>query len=301
MDIVKFGINTLTDVVRGGQGNTPFSSNDVLKLRSSELLFKTVNNKRFAGYNINYHHESDVVGLYNEIFCYKIYDFKSYDPLPYIIDGGANIGMATLRFKQLYPYARVVSFEPQHRVFQVLQKNMLNNNIKNVELVNKALSDTDENIDFFISRDNLTDCGASVDSMSHDDKISVPCTKLSHYFDQLVDLLKLDIGGSEYPVLKELEESGKLKLARNIILEYHPVKDKFGQPNGYLIPILELLRRNGYVADIRIPYDLGGEMNRYIYKKQDGLYFFMIYAVPIERATEITSLGSYACTKGAGQ
>ncbi len=62
--------------------------------------------------------------MYGEIFGQRIYQFASPNPVPYIIDGGANIGLSALYFKRLFPQSRVVAFEPDPAIYQLLQCNM---------------------------------------------------------------------------------------------------------------------------------------------------------------------------------
>lgn len=288
MDLLGYGLYSLSDLYRSRTKNTVYSSEDVLKFRAAEMRFKLLNDNILDGFKINYDKQSDALGLYNEIFCNKIYDFKYEGLSPIIIDGGANIGMATLRFKQLYPLARITAFEPQPSVYKLLCKNIEDNNLSHVSPVNKALGDEDESIDFYVSTDGITDCCASIDPVpGGNKKITVDCCKLSAFINGPVDLVKLDIEGSELDVLLDLEETGKFGYVKNLIIEYHPIR--LNQP---LIPLLQVLERNGFSYDVRIPYDISGEMSRYIYK--DGLSFFMLYAVPKAKRDRIIDVGSYA-------
>src|SRR5690606_23212402 len=49
---------------------------------------------------------------YAEIYERRLYEFRSTNPAPRIIDGGANIGLSVLFFKSLFPMARITCFEP---------------------------------------------------------------------------------------------------------------------------------------------------------------------------------------------
>ena len=46
--------------------------------------------------------------LHDEIIEKEIYKFSTDDSAPYIIDGGANIGLSVLYFKQSYPNAKIL-------------------------------------------------------------------------------------------------------------------------------------------------------------------------------------------------
>ena len=79
--------------------------------------------------------------MFVDIFIRNAYFFEAKRSDPLIIDAGANIGMATLYFKFLYPKAKIIAFEPFGATFAVLMDNIELNNLKDVRLVNSALSD----------------------------------------------------------------------------------------------------------------------------------------------------------------
>src|SRR5687767_13587638 len=74
-----------------------------------------------------------------EIFGNEIYRFKSTSDAPYILDCGANIGLSIIYFKRLFPLAEIVAFEPDPRIFQFLQENVLSFDLTKVTLINKAI------------------------------------------------------------------------------------------------------------------------------------------------------------------
>src|SRR5690242_16797657 len=45
------------------------------------------------------------VATYKQLFVDEIYRFETKEPRPYIIDGGANVGLSVLYFKTLFPDA----------------------------------------------------------------------------------------------------------------------------------------------------------------------------------------------------
>ena len=71
---------------------------------------------------------------------------------------------------------------------------------------------------------------------------SIRTIRLSSLLTEPVEMLKLNIEGEEWPVLRDLEQSGKLALVRRLILEYH------GWPGGRqcLGDILNLLDRASF-------------------------------------------------------
>jgi FkbM family methyltransferase len=57
------------------------------------------------------------------------------------LDCGANIGLATLFFKRLYPESEIHAFEPDPETFKMLRRNVEQNSLSYVYLYNVALSD----------------------------------------------------------------------------------------------------------------------------------------------------------------
>ncbi len=180
------------------------------------------------------------------IFESRIYDFATDVARPLLIDGGAHIGMAALRWKRLYPTARVMCYEPDETAFAFLSKNIHANQLADVELIKAGLSDRDGVVRF---EPDGSDGGrvmgydARDHSIAHSESAcSIRTVRLSSLLTEPVDMLKLNIEGEEWRVLRDLEQSGKLGLVRRLVLEYH------GWPGGrqYLGDILNLLDRAGF-------------------------------------------------------
>lgn len=112
-------------------------------------LARNGNHTRIAGFNISYFDRPTVAYLYREIFVRQVYRLETTNPEPFILDCGANLGMASLYFKFLYPKCRVRCFEPDPSTFQLLQTNVDHNRLHDIELFNVALWDRDGTIDFF--------------------------------------------------------------------------------------------------------------------------------------------------------
>ena len=169
------------------------------------------------------------------IFEQRIYDFEAIKPNPVIIDAGAHIGIATLRFKQLYPDAQITCFEPDSASLTMLHRNIDINSLENVEVIQAALSDKDGEAGFH------TD---GADGSRVDPGASGKCrtVRLSRFLNSPVDMLKLNVEGAEFDVLNELDVAGKLGLVERIVIEYH------GWPDGQqsLGEILSILAKNSF-------------------------------------------------------
>ncbi len=198
-----------------------------LKLTMNALFARPdeLYHEHILDYNVYFYDYANLKLLFLEIFGNEEYYFKTTTDRPFIIDCGANIGMATLYFKKLYPHAEILAFEPAQLCFEVLQKNIASNDLDGVTAVNKALANyegTAELFDASCGRGNL--CATMLFNKKEQKRAhcaSVECTKLSSYITKPVDLLKIDIEGGERAVLDDLKMSQKLQLIREIVLEYH--------------------------------------------------------------------------------
>jgi FkbM family methyltransferase len=160
--------------------------------------------------------------LFQEIFVAHGYYFESTNPAPVILDAGANIGVATLFFKTLYPEARIVCFEPDPDNFVLLTRNVERNRLTGVELHQAAVSDTAEPVVFYTSPGDSPLRHSTVEArVASPQQIVVPAVRLSTFVREDVDLLKLDVEGSERQVLPELIASGAIARFARLHLEYH--------------------------------------------------------------------------------
>jgi FkbM family methyltransferase len=201
------------------------------------------------GFKIGYPVEWQFRNLLREIFVEGCYFFQAERPDPVIVDCGSNIGISIIFFKALYPEARVIGFEPDPSTFTQLTENVRLNGLASVELHNIALAEMEGNTDFFISAKEQSSLWMSV----HQERlpgipITVPTKRLSTFIPDRVDLMKMDIEGSETGVLGELEASGALVRIEQIHLEYHhhitPTRDSMSE-------ILAILERNGFGYQIQ--------------------------------------------------
>mgnify|MGYP006308535241 CR=1 FL=1 len=179
--------------------------------------------------------------MYNEIFQKQIFNCKSRKQKPYIIDAGANIGLSVIFFKQSFPDAKIVAFEPDKSVFKILKNNIDQFNYNDIEIINKALWDNNNPIEFMPEG---ADAGRIAFNGEITNTIRVETTKLSKYLNNKVDFLKIDIEGAELRVLKEARN--KLKMVERIFIEYHSFTDSPQQ----IDEILSILKNVGFRLQI---------------------------------------------------
>lgn len=183
--------------------------------------------------------------MHKEIFEEEIYKFITQNPEPYIIDGGANIGLASIYFKKLYPTAKIVAFEPDPNIYKILVNNIKEFNFNNVELVKKGLWNCETKLKFFSEG---ADAGLITNlDMSRSSSLDIETISLKAYLNQPVDFLKLDIEGAETIVLSDIEDD--LDKVDRIFVEYHSFVN---QPQT-LNEIIEILRRANFRVYMSVP------------------------------------------------
>ncbi len=160
------------------------------------------------------------VHMYQEIIDQEIYRFRARTDAPLIIDGGANIGLSVLYFKRIYPLSRILAFEPDDRIFRVLQGNIARSGLAGVELVHRALWRAETTLPF---ASDGADAGRIVqagDQATQD----VQTARLRGYLGGQVDLLKLDVEGAETEVLEDCADL--LGNVENLFVEYHSLAER---------------------------------------------------------------------------
>jgi len=189
--------------------------------------------------------------LFHEIFDKETYRFSCVHDKPFIIDCGSNIGLSILYFKMRYPQANVIGFEPDDITFGLLAENIKNNNLHDVQLVKKALSDHEGTITFYTNNTG-GDPGMNMFAPhgSCHTKKTVPVTQLSAYIDRPVDFLKIDIEGAETTVLVELAQTGKIKFIKEMVIEYH--HHMHDTDNDSMSKILKTLEDNGFGYQLKL-------------------------------------------------
>jgi FkbM family methyltransferase len=215
---------------------------------------------KIGQFSLSYNNEQMTKEIIHEIFHEKIYDFKTDKKAPLIIDAGSNIGVATIFFKYLYPQAQILCFEPDPNSFALLKKNVTNNCLRDVTLVNAALAAQTGTVEFYgqINADTPYSCGNSIIKSWGEQRsicdidylrkntIQVPTVQLSTYINAEVDFLKLDIEGAERQVIDELGD--KLELVKILAMEVHCIDDpKF---INHLKGILSALKKYSFHVDI---------------------------------------------------
>lgn len=201
---------------------------------------RTPGSFRFPFGMVRFNDATALQGQYNEIFRDRIYDVDGISERPTIIDCGGNIGMSVIRFKQQFPAAMVAAFEADPDVAAILEYNVRQLKLKDVQVISAAVSDSIGTIRFEPDNSNGGHVGA-------DGTLLVTAVRLSDMLTTPVDILKLDIEGSEFEVIEDLYVTGKLSLIQNILLEVHIMPTMM----QHLAVLLNRLNKSGFTVAIR--------------------------------------------------
>jgi FkbM family methyltransferase len=190
------------------------------KIGSSEK--STIKTGHILGYKVSFSSYPQVLHLVEEIFISQLYEYETSSSKPFIIDCGSNIGIAILYFKKVHPFCRVIGFEPDPEAFKLLQENIHKNKLTTVTLYNVALSDKEEKTLLHKNSTSGLLTMSLVPSKDKTEKETVNTKKISDYIHETIDLIKMDVEGSEIKVIDDILRNGKSHLIKKMIIEYHP-------------------------------------------------------------------------------
>jgi len=160
-----------------------------------------------------------------------------------IIDAGAQAGFFILYCKALNPEVEIYALEPDEKNLEAIDYHSEINKIENVQIVPAALANKSGIREFYLSKDTHNH-SLNKDYLSMIKKrVKVRGISFADLcFEQGIDkvsLLKLDIEGAEYEVLKSLKLDDWQKIEA-IVLEYHD----FG--NNKHSGLETILKQNNY-------------------------------------------------------
>ena len=174
---------------------------------------------RMMDYTLRYADLLTLCPQWDDIFVKRTLAFTSATPEPYILDCGANIGLASLFFRQLYPGARITAFEADPAIMEMLEANLDANGASTVETRHAALWTSTGTLTFDCEGSDSGRISALAGATSGRAAI-VPSLRLRDVISERpVDLLKLDIEGAEDAVLADCEPV--LHRVKAIVMDLH--------------------------------------------------------------------------------
>lgn len=173
------------------------------------------------------------------------------------VDVGANWGYFTLLSSLIVgPSGRVVSLEPDPRIFSLLQTNISLNGLDNVDARRQAAADVKGTLELFGFDESSGNFGRSSVSSTRRGGSGVTFEVEAVRLDELggegdtIDAMKMDIEGGEanaIPGCEGLLRDGRIKV---LLVEFHPDEcAHLGQPVNALAKMLVDAGYEGYVVD----------------------------------------------------
>ncbi|MBD2533812.1 FkbM family methyltransferase [Nostoc flagelliforme FACHB-838] len=169
-----------------------------------------------------------------------------------IVDVGANIGLFSIFLSQLHKSLKILAFEPVQPIFEVLQANVNLHSLDNISLQNYGLGSENISETVFTFYPNMAGNSTTrpleklaqrevmdqalnqdmVEYLFQSQEVKGEIKTLSSVINSLaiesIDLLKIDVEGEEYEVLRGINQDDWTKI-KQIVLEVHDVEDRISQ------------------------------------------------------------------------
>ncbi len=143
-----------------------------------------------------------------------------------VVDIGSNIGYYTILVSRIVgDKGKVYAFEPNKEILPILKKNIEINSCKNVSIIQKAVSEKNGRIKFYLMEENKAQ-SSTYKSGESNEEVEVDSVSLDKFFSgkKKPNFIKMDIEGGELNALKGAKKL--LKKNIKIFLEYKPLKLK---------------------------------------------------------------------------
>ena len=154
----------------------------------------------------------------------NVYEVEKIKDPKVILDIGANIGAFTVAVARKFPHAKVIAVEPEPSNFKQLEKNIMRNNLTNVETHQCAVGANSGYAQLFLDekRDSAHSLLKDVGAGGRGKSIEVSVVPLSHFGE--VDALKIDCEGSELAIL-----DNNIPVCQYVAVEFDVGKEELGK------------------------------------------------------------------------
>lgn len=184
-----------------------------------------------------------------------------------VVDVGAHVGYFTILAAKKAKNGHIFAIEPDTESIETLKKNTKMNHLKNVTIINSAVSNKKGLLTFYKDKDNyiassifesLDTKQEQIQSMRIDDII-----KENNI--EKIDFLKMDCEGAEYEIILNLNDTALTKI-RKISLEVHDYIKGFSKKQ-----IIKFLESKNFKVDTTYPLDKSSKIS-------------MIYAINLNKS-----------------
>ncbi len=149
-----------------------------------------------------------------------------------VLEGGAHLGFVTVHAaRAVGPTGRVLVFEPNEEVLEVLKENLTANGVaERVEIRPAALGERDGRSQFYASGET----SSLIEAVDAARRVEVDVVRGDDAAEGSVDVIKLDIEGGELAALRGMQRL--VAGARTIFLELNPeLLERSGASRGELL------------------------------------------------------------------
>ncbi len=183
----------------------------------------------------------------HEIFGQRIYD-GDFPECDAVVDVGANIGLSSLAFAHALKKP-IHAYELSETTYKQANRNVALNAAMSdlIHIHPYGWSDCDGEVDIVVNPEMHASHSLVQPSHWQGETERVRFRKASSVLDEITNqhgttniLLKLDVEGAEYEILRTLSEAGLLRNCRVLIIEWHRVEGHDPEE------IREILRKDGY-------------------------------------------------------
>lgn len=187
---------------------------------------------------------------FDEVFVHQEYAVEFINSNPIVFDCGAHIGLSSIYFAKKYPRAHITAFEPNPSAIVFFRQNLAEYSIENLIAFHQVALGKSKNIVSFYPGKSPGSMLASSHFQYDGPKVPVATVKLSEFVEKhtIVDFIKIDVEGSEWGVMEELDLSGQMHRIEQFIIEYHQPHKSVDRISEFI----EILTKNGYHHNIRL-------------------------------------------------
>jgi FkbM family methyltransferase len=187
-----------------------------------------------------------------------------------MVDVGANIGYYSILWAAARPENRVVAFEASPRALSFLERNVTGNSLSShIDIQKTAVSATSGKSPFWPGPEDQTGWGG-LSLVAEEGSIEVSAISLDDFFrdePQHIDVLKIDVEGADFLVLKGAAGLLKSRRIRNVFFEENSVRSqKLGIKSGAARDLLGALgyrvRKVSYLDYHAAPIKIGRIINK---------------------------------------
>jgi len=242
-------------------------------LKEHDVLFQEENNRLVANIPVNNQkvkliiYSGNDLNLIDLVFVHRTYNFILSQPVN-VMDLGMNIGDTCLFFASNPMVKKVYGYELCEPIYRIALENFsLNPQLsRKIEPYCYGIGDKKESIQISFHSDYLGANGIYESAGMHlfknkgqllNCQVESISQELSKMESEIPLLLKIDVEGSEYKILRELDRTKFFKPIKYLIMEYH-----FSHQD-----LLDILIRNGF------------EVNEIFSSRNENIDLGLIYAV----------------------